>query len=211
MEDLELLIELFLQNPDSPLGLKIQSSVSQALAPRQKICDDVVSSMVAFEQCPSDDNRVALLRAIERWETMDGEDARRKMPEDIRFGFEQDACAIIEQRKRMPPAMDCFLQVDFEPIDVAYEVVGSLHGVSGSWHRLWASLCRFYQQCSFDTSKSELLSLDDACVVEVKRQFETAFGRAITKDEWTLLDRAAHEHTVTFLIPKILSKISNGD
>lgn len=86
---------------------------------------------------------------------------------------------------KYPPAIESILNLPEKPIDGGYDYAGTLGGIRGTWHRLWAAL--FYQELKMFGDTPEVLAADDELVFLIKNEFEAKFGRALSVDEFNRL------------------------
>ena len=90
-----------------------------------------------------------------------------------------EAQSRIDRERRGPPAMRSILGSVPDATDTGYELGIHLHGLQGTWHRLWAMICLAH---GMDSCVEE-----DEGVALVRQQFEQLLGRALDAREWSAL------------------------
>jgi phosphoglycolate phosphatase-like HAD superfamily hydrolase len=176
-------------DPDSPASLRIMSAVNSALRPRAQAVDQLVDALADQEQQPGASADAAVAAALAHWRAACGVSDAEADLQSLR----EQARERVDRRKRQPPALESIVEGVRDLPDAGYALGVSLHGLRGTWHRLWAAL-------SLSKSWGDL----DADVVRVVRlQFEQALGRSLSADEWTKLDEHAAHHAATVMKPMV--------
>ncbi len=179
------------RNPDGPVALQVQSAFGRALAPNRQAVQQVLEALGAQLEQDGEPQRAAVAAAIAHWERQTG----APMDAEALEGFRQDAREAAERRRRQPPAMQEILRVAPTGTDVGYDLGVHLHGLQGTWHRLWASMCLCY---SFGNDLAV-----EPTVATVRGQFEKLLGRALEPQEFDALAARARNHYETVMRPKL--------
>lgn len=178
-------------NPDSPASLQIMSVVNSAMRPRNAAADQVVSAMVEQLENPGSAADAAVTAAVAHWErACDG-----PASEPVLEQFRDEAQKMVADRRRGPPKIESVVEGVAGRSDAGYQLGVHMHGLRGTWHRLWASIsaARLWGE---SPEQQE-------CVATVREQFETQLGRALTSDEWAQLTQHAHRHCDTVSKPML--------
>ncbi len=170
------------QNPDSPRSLQIQSAITAALAPRERAAQQVVAALIDQSTSKDASAETALQAAVQHWERIFEHPMTLEELDTLR----KDAQKQIQAGANQPPSMQSILGALPGRTDTLYELGVSVHGLQGTWHRLWGITAMVH---SFGQDPST----DDG-VVTVRAQFEQALGRALTADEWQALRTHAVQH-----------------
>lgn len=170
------------QNPDSPRSLRIQSAVSAALAPRQRAAQQVVDALIIQPTEATATAEAALQAAMRHWERVFGHTMTAADLDSLR----QDAHRQAEAKANRPPPMESILGALPGGTDALYQLGVSVHGLEGTWHRLWGIVAMVH---SFGQDPTT-----DESVATVRDQFEEALGRALTPAEWQALKIHAIQH-----------------
>jgi hypothetical protein len=168
-------------DPDSPLGLQVQSAFNRAVQPRVDAVQQLVEALALQIETPGAQAEAAVAAAIAHWEAA----TDSKLDESLLVSFREDAAALVESRSAGPPALESIVG-DVDKTDVGYEMRLHMQGLRGTWHRLWAAIA---MGTMLGTGPAQL-----ACIAEVRGQFEAELGRAMTQDEWDALERHALAH-----------------
>lgn len=187
----DALARVVARNPDGPVSLQVQSAMGRALAPHRQAVQQVIEALGAQIEQDGEPQRAAVAAAIAHWERQTG----APMDAQALEGFRQDAREAAVRRRRQPPAMQEILRAVPTGTDVGYDLGVHLHGLQGTWHRLWASMCLCY---SFGDDPATELT-----VATVRGQFEQLLGRALEPDEFGALAARAHSHYETVMRPKL--------
>jgi hypothetical protein len=124
-------------HPEGPLALNLMSSVNAALRPREKAWQAAVRAHADLIAEPGDEALDAeAVRAQAQWEQVRGEVLDPTDREDL----VREAQALVDKRRRSPPAIASILAEWKSAPDYGYELAGTLDGLQGIWHRLWAAL-----------------------------------------------------------------------
>lgn len=170
------------QNPDSPRSLRIQSAVSAALAPRQRAAQQVVDALIIQPTEATATAEAALQAAMRHWERVFGHTMTAADLDSLR----QDAHRQAEAKANRPPPMESILGALPGRTDALYQLSVSVHGLEGTWHRLWGIVAMVH---SFGQDPTT-----DESVATVRDQFEEALGRALIPAEWQALKIHAIQH-----------------
>jgi hypothetical protein len=178
-------------HPDSPASLQIMSAVNSAMRPRNAAADQVVSALAEQLENPGPAAGAAVTAAVAHWErACDG-----PASESLLQQFRDKAQQLVADRRRGPPKIESVVTGVAGRPDAGYELGVHMHGLRGTWHRLWASI-----------SASRLWGESpeqQECVATVREQFETQLGRALTSEEWAQLTQHAHRHCDTVSKPML--------
>jgi len=187
----EALARELMRNPDSPVALQLRSAMGRALAPHQQAVQQVLEALGAQIEQDGEPQRAAVAAAIAHWERQTG----APMDAELLEGLRQEARDAAELRRRQAPAMQEILHAAPTGTDVGYELGVHLHGLQGTWHRLWASMCLCY---SFGDDPST-----DLTVRAVREQFEQLLGRTLEPREFDELAARARKHYETVMRPPL--------
>lgn len=179
------------RNPDGPVALQVQSAFGRALAPNRQAVQQVLEALGAQLEQDGEPQRAAVAAAIAHWERQTG----APMDAELLKGLRQEAREAADRRRRQPPAMQEILHAEPTGTDVGYQLGVHLHGLQGTWHRLWASMCLCY---SFGEDPST-----DLTVRTVREQFEKLLGRALEQQEFDALAARARKHYETVMRPQL--------
>jgi hypothetical protein len=179
------------RNPEGPVGLHVQSAMGRVLAPRWQAVEQVLEALGAQIAQEGESQRAAVAAAIAYWERETGAPMDAELLEELR----QEARKSAERRTRQPPAMQNILHAMPAVTDVGYELGVHLHGLQGTWHRLWASMCLCY---SFGDDPST-----ESMVRTVRAQFEQLLGRPLEPQEFDALAARARKHYETVMRPRL--------
>jgi len=178
-------------HPDSPAALQIMSAVNSAMRPRNAAADQVVSALAEQLENPGPAADAAVTAAVAHWERACDGPASDSLIEQLR----KEARQLVADRRRGPPKIESVVADVAGRPDAGYELGVHMHGLRGTWHRLWASI-----------SASRLWGESpeqQECVATVREQFEAQLGRALTSDEWAQLTQHAHRHCDTVSKPML--------
>ena len=170
------------QNPDSPRSLQIQSAITAALAPRERAAQQVVAALIDQSTSKDASAETALQAAIQHWE---------RVFEHAMLAEDLDTLRQLAQRQTQaianrPPSMQGILGDLPGRTDTLYRLGVSIHGLEGTWHRLWGIVAMVH---SFGQDPAT-----DEAVARVRDQFEQALGRALTPAERQALQTHAIQH-----------------
>ena len=179
------------RNPEGPVALQVQAAMGRALAPRQQAVQQVLEALGAQIEQDGEPQRAAVAAAIAHWERQTGAPMKAELLEGLR----QEAREAAELRRRQPPTMQEILHTVPTGTDVGYELGVHLHGLQGTWHRLWASMCLCY---SFGDDPSTEMT-----VCTVRKQFEQLLGRSLEPREFDALAARARKHYETVMRPQL--------
>lgn len=177
----DLAARVLAADPDSAEGLQLQSAFSRAVQPRVDAVQQLVEALALQVETPGVQAEAAVAAAIAHWEAA----TQSTLDESRLRSFGEDAARLVESRSARPPALESIVG-HVDKTDVGYEMAIHMQGLHGTWHRLWASVA----MGPILGSGPEQL----ACIAEVRGQFESLLGRAMTKDEWDALERHALAH-----------------
>lgn len=169
-------------NPDSPASLRIMSEVSRAVAPFERARNQVVEAFEAQLANDGEHERTALCVAVGHWEAVCKGTLSNRDLEEMR----EEARDRQVRRRRMPPRMESILAARPSTTDTGYTLGVHLHGLEGTWHRLWAII-------SLAHSFGSNIQVDPG-VTAVRDQFEGILGRALIPAEWDALVSHAVKH-----------------
>lgn len=186
---LESAIRELSANPDSPASLHIMSSMSRAIAPYERSRNQVLEALESQLAHDGETERAALSAAINHWERT----FKIKLNDGDLAEMRDEASKRIVQRKRMPPTMDSILECQTKSTDTGYKLGVHLHGIEGTWHRLWGII-------SLAHSFGSDIQSDDG-VATVREQFQAILGRELTPKEWGALVAHATNHAETVMKP----------
>jgi len=161
-------------NPDSPRALALQSRITRALQPVADAQGKVVQAMQAEMRGELDaaSARSAVETALG---VLAGVLRLNRVPDDVVQQLREEAAAA--QRRQGPPAIESILPEVAGQSDVGHEHGLHLHGIRGTWHRLWALLAL----------AGTLGDPDDAAIGMVRAQLEAHLGRPMTPQEFDQL------------------------
>jgi hypothetical protein len=165
--------------------------MGRALAPRRQAVEQVLEALGAQIEQDGEPQRAAVAAAIAYWERETGAPMDAELLEELR----QEARKAAERRSRQPPAMQDILHAMPAATDVGYDLGVHLHGLQGTWHRLWASMCMCY---SFGGDPST-----ESTVGTVRGQFEQLLGRPLEPQEFDALAAHARKHYETVMRPRL--------
>lgn len=175
------------RNPDSPASLQILSSVRKSLQPRSNAIEQVVQALQEQQLQDGPLQRAAVAAAIAHWEAICGTPMDAEILNDLRAEADRG----IKARRRQPPALESIVANLPPKTDTGYALGVDLHGLRGTWHRLWAMMCLAH---SFGNDVEQ-----DSGVAAVREQFEQHLGRALEQQEWAALDAHARHHAATVM------------
>lgn len=173
------------RNPDSPASLQIMSAVGRSMGPRVKAADQVRQALEEQLEEDGPRQRAAVDAAVAAWERICG----ATMDADLLASLREDAARALQERGRRPPPLKSIVLDLPATTDTGYQLGVHLHGLEGTWHRLWAMACLSY---SFARNPS----LDEG-VLAVRAQFEALLGRRLSDDEWMALSAHAQAHAAS--------------
>lgn len=182
------------RNPDSPASLNIMSAMGKAMRSRTQAADQVVAALEAQLQEDEEKQRTAVQAAIQHWERECGTQMDNALLQDL----QKTARERIDRRRRQPPKMESILSHRPATTDTGYELGIHLHGLEGTWHRLWGIICLAF---SFDNDVES-----DKGVQTVRTQFEELLGREMTPTEWNALVAHAKNHHETVIKPAMAQR-----
>lgn len=168
-------------NPDSPASLRIRSAVNGALRPVNESLAQLRAAIKVMLVEPSDRARIAVELAKTEWEAATQSKLTDDIVEDLRAECAQD----LERERRGPPAIESIIAGVQDRSDVGYREGLHLHGLRGSWHRLWA-LMALGVALGEDEEHAQ-------AVAEMRVQFEAVLGRAMSAEEWATLEAKSRE------------------
>lgn len=166
-------------DPDSPQSLRIMSAINAALQPNMAAVEQLRRALETHIDRPGPMSDAALEAAKVSWERACG----APMPAEVLVDLRDEVLADRERRRRGPPPVESIVSGVAGRSDIGYDEGLHLHGIRGTWHRLFG-LLRLQQQLGMGDAP-------DAAVHEVRAQFELQLGRAMTADEWAALTQAA--------------------
>lgn len=189
---LEAMARELASNPDSPLSLQIMSAVTKAMAPATQASEQVLLALEDQMITDGATQRASLDAAVVAWERT----CNAEMSPALLEEFRAQAADRARKRRRRPPALESIIK-DRDPrvTDTGYALGVHLHGLEGTWHRLWGIICLSY---SFGHKPEE-----DSAVQEVRAQFEGLLGRALSPDEWNELANHARKHAESEMMGKL--------
>ena len=170
------------RNPDSPASLRIISAVGGVLAPFSQASMQVVGALEEQLRCDGQKQQSAVEAAVAFWERT----CKTSMDPQLLATLRSEAQSRIDRERRGPPAMRSILGSVPDATDTGYELGIHLHGLQGTWHRLWAMICLAH---GMDSCVEE-----DEGVALVRQQFEQLLGRALDAREWSALVEHAVRH-----------------
>lgn len=171
---------------DSPISLRLQSLFNQSLGPRTRASDQLVAALADLLERPQDASAIAAVdAAIAYWEEITG----TKLDEQRLEHFRRDGEERAAQRRRQPPSIESIVEGIQERSDIGYDLGVHLHGLRGTWHRLWAIIA---MTVSFGDDPD-----NDEGVSTVRGQFERLLGRPLAPVEWEPLLAHARRHAET--------------
>ena len=162
--------------------MKILSAFNAALAPRERAAQQVVNALISQANDPTDSAETALQAAIQHWERVFG----NKMTAEDLDTLRHDAQRQVKAKTNRPPQMESILGVLPGRTDALYKLGVSVHGLEGTWHRLWGIVAMVH---SFGHDPAT-----DDTVAAVRAQFEQSLGRTLTPAEWQALKTHAIQH-----------------
>lgn len=186
---LEQAIKALAANPDSPESLQIQSAIRQSVAPVEKAYESIISALVRLESGDSSPEAMQDFdNAVSIWENVH----KHPLQDSDLENLKNNARELIKARFKRPPEIEDVLDLQ-SPLnkDFEYDIVGTLGGLRGVWHRLWGLLSlqeRFRLEGQRDS--------DESAVLELKSEFEGQLGRELAGREWEDLKEHARRHAV---------------
>lgn len=175
-------------NPDGPRSLALQSRVTRALQPVADAQRRVVKAMQA-ELCGELDAASAR-SAVETSLCALAEVLRLdRVPDDVVQQMRKEAAAA--QRRQGPPAIESILPEVAGQSDVGHEHGLHLHGIRGTWHRLWALL----------VLAGAMGDSDDEAIGLVRAQLEAHLGRPMKPQEFDELRAHATAAAGKMILP----------
>lgn len=168
-------------NPDSPASLRIRSAVNSALRPVNDCVEQLRVAIKSLLVEPSDRARIAFDAAKAGWEAA----TQSKLTDDIVEGLRAECAQELERGRRGPPPIESIVEGVQDRSDVGYREGLHLHGLRGSWHRLWA-LVALGVALGEDEEHGQ-------AVAAMRDQFESVLGRALSATEWSALEARARE------------------
>lgn len=182
MSQLDLAIRDLATNPDSPASLRIMSEVSRLIAPIERARNQVLDALDAQLTNDGEHERAALSAAVRHWEAVCNDAMSERDLEEMRERARERRSRL----RRLPPPIDTILGAQPTTTDTGYKLGVHLHGLEGTWHRLWAIISLAH---SFGGNIQA-----DPGVAEVRDQFEGILGRALIPAEWDALVSHAVKH-----------------
>lgn len=181
-EQLSRVIKEVAAHPEGPVALRLMSSMNAALRPREKAWSEAVAAKADALDAPGDPALAeAAVRARAQWELVRGQPLDSQDQDDLAAAARE----LLDKRRRSPPRIGSILSGWDEPPDYGYELAGTLDGMRGIWHRLWAALV-------LEKSMGQGVMVDGQPLSTVLRaEFETKADRKMAEDEWAALQEHA--------------------
>jgi len=181
--DFSKLAEEFINNPDSPVGLRFQSFANKMMTPPKEV-DALLSALVDYKREPTDSNKSSVDACILDWEKMNGPNEPLQMTPDMLSSFKEQAEDIIKSEQRQPPPIDSILELEAIPTDYEYDIAGTFGGIKGVWHTFWAAISSEYTFTAIIPNQAETYS---ELVKTIRKEFEELLGREMTQPEFDAL------------------------
>lgn len=163
------------RNPDSPASLRILSAFNHALRPHEKASQQLTQALADRLATPGAQADAAVAAAVASWERTTG----GTIDAELLALFEDDARKVHDARRRAPPPLEQILGEKPRP-DYGYMLAGSLQGLQGTWHRLWAALV--LEGC---------MGGGDDLSAQLRAEFERQLGRPMSPAQWSALTEHA--------------------
>lgn len=178
--DFDSLLFGFLNNPEGPEGLALQSAIQRAMQPRMNAAQALTEALALQQVQPGSTADTAVMVASCAYEAV-----VQPLDADLWANFRDQAARLVHERRCHPPPIESIIGRVAPVPDAAYDFAGDLSGMRGTWHRLWGQ---------YVMEAMGLLHFKPGEGLEIVQQLEALLERPLAVGEIEALRHHAQEH-----------------